>query len=249
MAMATSAPSRTTCPRASPDPGCQSAAGARSPCRGAGALSARGRRHSAFGFRVSPHRPWAWASWSHGCLPPQRASGHGSTGRSLGWAPCITGSGGEGWHPGRRIPTASLGQSSRRAKDRAIPSASKVDASPKRPFQPGGLMELFHASLQRGGQSGWAPSDGAARWSSWRRALQPISTARRRRRPSMVASRITNASCGRSSRRQICRSLAGIWASSRWPELPAGKAVRRRGEDGRNSCSSEPGVPIRFPRG
>jgi hypothetical protein len=41
----------------------------------------------------------------------------------------------------------------------ASPSASKVDATPKRPFQPGGLMELFHASLQRSGQSGCASSD------------------------------------------------------------------------------------------
>ncbi len=46
----------------------QSAAGARSPGRGAGALSPRGRRPSASGFRVSPHRPWAWASWSHGLI-------------------------------------------------------------------------------------------------------------------------------------------------------------------------------------
>jgi len=29
----------------------------------------------------------------------------------------------------------------------ATPSASKVDASPKRPFQPGGLMEFFQCVL------------------------------------------------------------------------------------------------------
>lgn len=58
---------------------------------------------------------------------PQRPDG--STGRSLGWAPCSTGRGrGGGWPPDRRTPTASLGQSSRRQQQSTPLSSSALRA-------------------------------------------------------------------------------------------------------------------------
>ncbi len=93
-----------------------------------------------------------------------------SPGRSLDWAPCSTGSGrggGRGWPPGRRTPTASLGQSSRRVKDRARRPKGGVLVSPLRPAGGGGVLRrpqvASPASSPRGQQQSTPLSRSALR--------------------------------------------------------------------------------------